>query len=81
MNRQSLVDLLNAEHVRDDAYSLSGDRGESMCLEPVAGGWAVYYSERGLRSGERLFETEDEACQFLASRLLADPSNRLADSS
>lgn len=76
MNRRSLRELLGAEHVREDAYSLDGDRDESMCLEPVTGGWAVYYSERGLRSGERRFETEDEACQFLAARLLADPSNR-----
>jgi len=77
MNRRSLRVLLEAEHVREDAYSLEGDHDESMCLEPVAGGWAVYYSERGLRSGERRFETEDEACQFLAARLLADPSNRV----
>lgn len=77
MNRSSLRELLASEHVRNDAYSLDGDRDESMCLEPLAGGWAVYYSERGLRSVERWFETEDEACQFLASRLLADPSNRV----
>ncbi len=76
MNRRSLRELLAAEHVRGDAYSLDGDRDESMCLEPVTGGWAIYYSERGLRSGERLFETEDEACQFLDARLLTDPSNR-----
>ncbi len=78
MNRNSLRDLLQTEHVRDDAYSLDGTlQDESMCLEAVTGGWAVFYSERGLRSGERVFETEDEACQFLAGRLLADPSNRL----
>jgi hypothetical protein len=77
MNRRSLRELLEAEGVRDDAYSLDGDRDESMCLEPITGGWAVYYSERGLRSGERRFATEDEACQFLAARLLADPSNRV----
>lgn len=77
MNRSSLQGLLAAEHVRDDAYSLDGDRNESMCLEPVSGGWAVYYSERALRSGERWFETEEGACQFLAARLLADPGNRV----
>jgi hypothetical protein len=77
MNRHSLQELLEAESVRDDAYSLDGECDESMCLEPVTRGWAVYYSERGLRSGERRFATEDEACQFLAARLLADPSNRV----
>jgi hypothetical protein len=77
MNRHSLQELLDAEHVRRDGYSLNGDRDESMCMEPVAGCWAVYYSERGLRSGERRFEIEDDACRFLAARLLADPSNRV----
>ena len=48
-----------------------------MCLEPKAGGWVVFYFERGLRSGERWFETENEACDFLAERLLADPSSRV----
>ncbi len=78
MNQHSLRDLLSAERVRTDSYSIEGElRDESMCLEAKAGGWAVFYSERGLRSGERWFETEDEACDFLAQRLLADPSNRV----
>lgn len=79
MNRQRLRDLLDVEHVRSGSYSIDGPpKDESMCLEPVVGGWAVYYSERGLRSGERRFETEDEACDFMAGRLLADPGNRTA---
>jgi hypothetical protein len=77
MNSRSLRELLETERIRQDAYSLDGDRDERMCMEPVAGGWAIYYSERGLRSGERGFETEGEACEFLAARLLADPSNRV----
>jgi len=78
MNRNSLRDLLTAERVRTDSYSIDGEpRDESMCLETTAGGWAVFYAERGLRSGERWFDTEDEACDFLAERLLADPSNRV----
>lgn len=78
MNRHALRDLLSAERVRPDSYSIDGElRDESMCLEPKAGGWVVFYFERGLRSGERWFETENEACDFLAERLLADPSSRV----
>jgi hypothetical protein len=78
VNRNSLRGVLQTEQVREYAYSIDGTlQDESMCLEAVPGGWAVFYAERGLRSGERVFGTEDEACQFLAGRLLADPSNRL----
>lgn len=77
MNRQALQRLLDAERVRADAYSLGGSPDERLCLESVAGGWAVYYSERGERAGERRFDTEDEACDFMASRLLADARNRI----
>jgi len=80
VNRQSLTALLTAEHVRADAYSIDGSvKDEALCLVAGAGGWFVFYSERGLRSGERKFETEDDACDFLARRLLADPSNRVPE--
>jgi hypothetical protein len=73
VNRLALRELLTAERVRTDAFSL-GDvhPDECLCLDAVAGGRAVYYTERGLRTGERLFDTEDEACDFMAARLLAD---------
>lgn len=77
MNRTSLKALLDAEDVRDDLYGLYGHPGdETLCLERLADGWHVYYSERGLRTGERTYSTEHEACEFMASRLLADPSTR-----
>ena len=81
MNRLSLVELLNAERVRPDVYSVDGlplsRVDERLVLEIVEGGWAVYYAERGGRSGERRFDTEDEACHFMLDRLLADAGNRL----
>lgn len=79
MNRDRLRALLDSEHVRRDAYALDGGLpDEAMCLLPAVGGWAVFYSERGSRTGERWFETEGEACAFLAERLLADGGNRLS---
>jgi hypothetical protein len=77
VNRDALRALLDRERVRPDAYSLDGSRcDECLCLEPAEGGWAIFHSERGGRTGERRFATEDEACDFLAARLLADASNR-----
>ena len=78
MNRTGLQALLDAERVRANSYSIDGGvQDESMVLEEGTTGWIVYYAERGLRSGERLFATEEDACDFLARRLLTDPSNRI----
>jgi hypothetical protein len=77
MTRPRLVDLLDAEGVDPTAYRVDGSRGdECLILEVDHSGWAVYYAERGLRSGERQFDTEDEACRFMLDRLVADPSTR-----
>jgi hypothetical protein len=78
MDRNALLTLLRSGRVRPDAYALDGSApDEAMCLQAAAGGWTVFYSERGQRSGERWFETEHEACDFLAERLLADGGNRV----
>jgi hypothetical protein len=77
MNRGQLREFLESENIRPDAYSLD-DTWCSECyrIEPRGEEWAVYYAERGLRSGERIFESEEAACEFLASRLLSDPDAR-----
>lgn len=77
MIRERLRQLLDREGVDPGAYSLDGERrDECLILEIQPGGWCVYYSERGLRSGEMHFETEDEACDEMARLLLADRGNR-----
>lgn len=77
MNRERLQELAAAEHVREDAYSLDGGLPfERYVLAIVEGGWAVYYSERGERTGLKIFETEDEACSHLFELLLRDPTTR-----
>lgn len=78
MNRPDLEGLLSSERVRTDAYTLYGEvPDECLCLLPEPGGWVVFYSERGGRTAPRHFETESEACDFMATRLLADPGNRV----
>ena len=77
MNRIQLRELAQKEGIRDDAYSLDGGLpSERYVLELTKGGWHVYYSERGLRTGLQKFETEAEACERLFEMLLADPTTR-----
>jgi hypothetical protein len=77
VNRQRLRELAASEHIREDAYSLEGGLPfERYVLSVVEGGWAVYYSERGERTGLEMFETEDEACSHLLELLLRDSTTR-----
>lgn len=75
--RGALRKLLDSEGVDPLAYSLDGHtRDECLILEPEPGGWCVYYSERGGRSGPEHYATEDDACDEMARMLLADRGNR-----
>lgn len=85
MDRSSLREFLNREQIDPRAYGLdgsqglpAGDREERYFLEKTPSGWSVYYWERGLRSGERLFDSEDEACSHLLDLLLRDQTTRLS---
>lgn len=77
MNKLTLVDALNSAGVAPDSYWLEGGLpSERYCLEHRVDGWAVYYSERGQRTGETVFDSEQEACDKLFSMLIADASTR-----
>jgi len=66
MNREALRTAAEREGIRDSAYSLDGGLPpERYVLAIVDGGWSVYYSERGERTGSTFFDTEDEACSFV----------------
>jgi hypothetical protein len=77
MDRISLRILLDTEGVDPESYSLDGGMPfESYVLEPRGSEWVVFYSERGLRAGEEVFGTEDEACGRLLDSILRDPTTR-----
>jgi hypothetical protein len=77
VDRRSLRDLLDVEGVSRQAYRLDGSSLEdALSLSPVTGGWRAWFTERGQASTLSEFETEDEACDYLAGRLLADDGNR-----
>jgi|APSaa5957512622_1039677.scaffolds.fasta_scaffold193164_1 hypothetical protein len=74
MDRQELADILTAHQIPRSAYSLSGGvPSEAHCLSKESNGtWCVYYSERGRRSAEAVFELEGEACECLLTRIRSD---------
>lgn len=78
MNRRDLRDALEREGIPETAYDLDPGRlsYERYCLGIVEGGWAVWFSERGERVNEAVFDTEDEACAELLLRVLSDSSRR-----
>lgn len=75
MNTKELEEKLNNAHTRSDSYSLDGiPKDEALILEPSTGnGWRIYYSERGLRTSEKVFLTEEEACERFLEMVLRDP--------
>jgi sugar/nucleoside kinase (ribokinase family) len=78
MNRAELRRRTEAEGIDPTAYSLDGGLPpERYVLSLEEEGWCVYYSERGKRTGETWFDTEDEACSYLLLRLIDDPTTRV----
>ena len=69
--------LLDAQDIDPRAYSLDGCApSEAYVLERRSDGWSVFYAERGLRTAEARFDSEDAACAHLLELLLRDPSTR-----
>ena len=79
MNRDELEIILRERGVSPLAYCLGGGLpNEKYTLDQAGAKWSVYYSERGQRSGERVFDSEDEACRYLLQLLTKDASTRLS---
>jgi hypothetical protein len=77
MTRDQLKSILTALKVNHQAYCLDGGLpDEKYTLDQVGVKWVVYYSERGQRSGERLFNSEDQACRYMLELLVKDTTTR-----
>ena len=78
MNREQLTDRLTALGIDPTAYCLSGGLpNESLVLnQEPSGEWQVYYSERGQKSGLRIFDSEDNAVHFFLEVILHDSAVR-----
>ncbi|MFN0027373.1 MAG: hypothetical protein ACKV2O_09380 [Acidimicrobiales bacterium] len=74
-NRQELGEILRREGINPNAYALEGGHpSERYVIDLRPAGWVVYYSERGLETGRREFDTEAEACRYLLDLLRNDPT-------
>lgn len=78
MNISELKDMLQREGYREDSYCIGapGARTECLCIEASGSTWRIYYAERGLRTGERFFDSEDEAASQFLEMVRADPTMR-----
>mgnify|MGYP001547317752 CR=1 FL=1 len=75
MNFNDLKTKLDSIGVNEQTYCLGGDFGdEQYCLEKINHRWRYYYSERGQKMGERLFDNESDACEYMYSILENDPT-------
>ena len=56
--------------ISDDLYSImtGGLPNEKLCIVKEDK-WQVYYSERGNKSGLKIFETETEACEHFLGEI------------
>ncbi|MCM3042807.1 hypothetical protein M3201_24420 [Paenibacillus motobuensis] len=65
MKKDELQQLLLTSNAPTDVYSLNGGlSNESFCLNKEDDVWEVYYSERGVKSQLKKFESEEEACEY-----------------
>ena len=79
MDLAELRSALAAEGIDPRSYSVDSARSdETYVLERNGNVWDVYYFERGLRSGLRSFETEEQAARQLFSLLVGDDGAHLA---
>jgi hypothetical protein len=67
---EEIKNILIKYHVPEDSYSLTGGLpSERYCILNTGSRWEVYYSERGLQTGLRLFNSEYEACDYFLNQI------------
>ena len=77
MNLEDLQKILREECIDMKYISMSTNMvDETYCIEERSGTWYVFYRERGLRTSEKSFEREEEACKELLERVLRDRTIR-----
>lgn len=71
MKKDELQDVLVKMGVPSMFYNLDGNgrTDERLCLEFTNNEWRVYFSERGVKTTNERFVSEEEACQFIYEQL------------
>ena len=76
MRKHELKRKLMENSVPEDMYSLEGGLpNEAYVLNKKDSLWEVYYSERGIKSGLRHFESEEQACDYIYELIIDDLPN------
>lgn len=71
MNIEILKSKLYKTEIPCDSYELHGGLpNERFCISKNGTDWEVYYSERGSKSGLRVFSTESTACEYFYEMML-----------
>lgn len=64
MNKNDLQKQLITLNIDPNSYCLeNGHPNEALCLDNNYGKWSIYYSEKGLRTDEKFYNNEDDACR------------------
>jgi hypothetical protein len=70
MKIDELRKRLQASDYPSDSYALLQDSSnEALCINHNYDRWTVFYSEKGQRTEEELFLSEDQACEAFLVRL------------
>ncbi len=71
MNIKEFKKTAKERGIPDFLYNIDGKGrdDERLCLVQYNGQWNVYYSERGCKTTNRLFNTEDEALRYILEEL------------
>ena len=71
MNIRELKKALKAAGIPAESYNLDGKGrdDERLCLVNENSKWVVYYLERGVRTTELFFDSEEEACEYIQKSL------------
>lgn len=71
MRINGLKQRLKSLKIDRDAYCLEGGLpDEAYTINQNMDTWEVYYSERGNKSGLKVFKTENEACEFFLTEII-----------
>ena len=72
MKQKELEKELKKAGIPENLYNLDGTgrTDERFCLENINNKWYVYFIERGIKTLNEEFESEDGACQFIYKQLL-----------
>lgn len=71
MNKKQLEQKLKQENVNEYYYCLEGGLpNEAFCLNNNGEFWEAYYSEKGNKSQLKVFESEEESCDYFYNWLM-----------